>query len=307
VLHRVIAAAAAVCAAAVVSLAVASPAVAAPPVVSVTSPSYDAPGGTVMVVITVSNVPAGYTSTASAYVGGVWGSCDSFKWNSGLSGRASQKCYINLPNKAGSWVLGGFVTLTKPGSVRLIYRGYKIIKTQGYATSPVSASVRTQIAKCYNTANNVWLTFDDGYTSQANLNQIRAAGHYVENHTNTHASLNQVSNATVNSEIAYGQAANTSPRLLRPPYGAGAYTSRLYYLAQSRGYRLCHWSSDTSDWSGVSWRTIVNKAYYGDALTAPVGAGDPLLMHLTNTQTRYALPTLITRLRDKGLVFDRLR
>lgn len=327
-------AALAVCATAVLPVALASPAAAASPTVSVTSPSYDAPGATVMTVVTTTNIPAGYTATMSARVGSLATSCESFKWAHGAS--VSQKCYVNLPTRASTWTLAATAVLTRAGSPTLVYRGSKTIRTQGTVTSPVSAPVRTAISKCYNTTPNVWLTFDDGYTTAANLNsilatlkaynvrgrfflvgswarshtamvnQIKAAGHYVENHTNTHASLNQVSTTSVTSEIRYGQGADTNPKLLRPPYGAGAYTTRLYNLAQAQGYRLCHWSSDSADWSGVSAATIVNKAVRGDSLTAPVRAGDPVLMHLTNTQTRHALPTLIKALRAKGLVLDKL-
>jgi peptidoglycan/xylan/chitin deacetylase (PgdA/CDA1 family) len=200
----------------------------------------------------------------------------------------------------------------------------------------VSASVRASIKKCYNTSQNVWLTFDDGYTSQANLSsilntlrannvrgrfflvgswaranpsmvrQIRAAGHYLENHTNTHRSLDRISDAAVSWEIAYGQQANTSPKLLRPPYGDGVYTTRLYYLALRQGYRLCQWGTDTRDWAGTSAPAIVNKVVYGDRLTPPARAGSTVLMHLKNTQTRYALPTIIKELRAKGLTFEKL-
>lgn len=335
-LNRVVAAVA-VGAFAVLPVAIAAPAQAATPTVAVTSPSYDAPGATVMTIITVTNVPAGYTATMSARVGSWATSCESFKWAHGPGVAVSQKCYANLPTRAGTWTMIGTATLTRKGAPTLVYRGSKTVKTQGVVTAPVSAAVRALITKCYNTTPNVLLTFDDGYTSAANLNsilatlkaynvrgrfyllgtwarsrpamvtQIRRAGHYVENHTNTHPALSGVSNAVVDSQIRYGQAANTNPRLLRPPYGAGSYTARLYYLAQARGYRLCHWGSDTADWSGVSAATIVNKVVRGDAATAPARPGDSVLMHLTNTQTRYALPTLIRALRAKGLVLDRLR
>ena len=36
-------------------------------------------------------------------------------------------------------------------------------------------------------------------------------------------------------------------------------------------------------------------------------AGDLVLMHLSNNQSRYALPTMILALRAKGLSFNKLR
>ena len=207
------------------------------------------------------------------------------------------------------------------------------------ASGMVGASVRASIKKCYNTTQNVWLTFDDGYTSQANLssildtlsaynvrgrfflvgtwarshasmvNQIVAAGHFVENHTNTHTHthLNQISDAAVQTEIALGQPSNTSPKLLRPPYGDGAFTVRLYNIALEHGYQLCDWSTDTRDWTGASASIIVKRVVHGDRATPRAQAGDTILMHLKNTQTRNALSRLIKGLRARGLTFDQLR
>jgi peptidoglycan/xylan/chitin deacetylase (PgdA/CDA1 family) len=211
------------------------------------------------------------------------------------------------------------------------------VRTKGSVPYLVDASVQASIKKCYNTTRNVWLTFDDGYTSQGNLNsilqtlsyfnvrgrfflvgswarqhpdmvnQIKAAGHYVENHTNTHAHLGQIGDADVSSQIEYGQASNSSPKLLRPPYGDGMFTTRLYYLAQQQGYQLCGWSTDSLDYAGVSAAVIVNKVVHGDFTTPPARPGATVLMHLENTQTRFALPLLIPALLAEGLPFDKLR
>ena len=139
---------------------------------------------------------------------------------------------------------------SRPGApTRLYLRSTLTKEMKMTASGMVGASVRASIKKCYNTTQNVWLPFDDGYTSQANLssildtlsaynvrgrfflvgtwarshasmvNQIVAAGHFVENHTNTHTHththLNQISDAAVQTEIALGQPSNTSPKLLR--------------------------------------------------------------------------------------------
>lgn len=290
-----------------------------------------------MIIITVSNVPAGYSAAMSAHIYAVQATCDAFQWAHGPSTAVSQKCYMNLPAKVGYWTMVSTATLTKPGATPLVYSTTSIVKTSGQFTTPVSATVRNQITQCYNTTPNVWLTFDDGYSSQANLNsilatlkaynvrgrfflvgswaranpammnQIRAAGHYVENHTSTHKILNQATPAVANSEIVNGQRPNARPALIRPPGGAGSYTNLVYNLATSHGYRVCYWGSDTRDWSGVSAATIVNKVIHGDAITSPARAGDSILMHLSNTQSRYALPAMIKALRAKGLVLDKLR
>jgi peptidoglycan/xylan/chitin deacetylase (PgdA/CDA1 family) len=337
-LQRAIAAVS-VCSMAVLPLVAAQPAAAvATPRVSVASTGVDAPGGSVMVVVTVANVPAGWTATMYAGVGAWPRSCEPFTWRHGPGGTTvSQKCYANLPTKAGSWTLRGTATLTKAKSAPRAYWGSKVIKTEGPATLPVSAAVRKQVTNCSNTTKNVQLTFDDGFTSASNLNsilatlkannvrarffvigswaranpsmmkQIRAGGHYVANHTSTHPKLHSISDASVRSQIAGGVVATTNAKLLRPPTGAGAYTARLYWLARAAGYRVCYWGSDTRDWSGISASGIVTKVVRGDSETSPVRAGEVVLLHLSNTQSRYALPTMIKSLRAKGLTFDKLR
>lgn len=310
----------------------------AAPTVTVVTPGYDAPGGVAAAVVSVSHVPAGY-AVASLTVKGKGPaavSCVGASWVHG-GGTVSKKCFVTLPKTPGQWMVTGQAVLSKKGAVnRTVTSKERLLAAQGSVTSAVSASVRDQIERCYNTTRNVWLTFDDGYTSQANLNsilgtlraqnirahffligdwaranprmvaQIRAAGHYLENHSKTHASLNQISALSVRSEIAYGGPSNTSPKLLRPPYGAGALTTRLYHAAASQGFKLCHWTTDSSDWSGLDAAGIVNKVVNGDWVTEPARPGGVVLMHLNGRHTAQALPTVIKDLRARHLSFDTL-
>ena len=328
---------AAVCAAVALPLVVVSPAEASAPVVSMTPTAHNNPGGVAMVIVTVANVPAGYTPTLSARVGSWPTDCEPFTWRHGRKASVSQKCYVSMPKKVGYWTMTGTATLTRVGKSPRVYRTTDRVRTLGPFTYPVNATIRAQITKCYNTGKNVRLSFDDGYTSRANLNsilatlktynvrgqffllgswarsnpammrQIKNAGHYVGNHTDTHKILSHASGATAKSEIRRGQKPNTALRLIRPPGGAGAYTMRVYYQAKAQGYKVCYWGSDTRDWSGVSAATIVSKVVHGDAVTSPARAGDSVLMHLSNTQSRHALPTMIRSLRARGLSFDKLR
>lgn len=211
------------------------------------------------------------------------------------------------------------------------------VRTKGSVPYLVDARTRALIMRCFNTTKNVWLTFDDGYTSHANLNsiletlsrfnvrarfflvgswarqhpdmvnQMKRAGHYVEDHTNTHPHLGQISDAALASQVKYGQVSNSSPKLLRPPYGDAMFTTRLSYLASMQGYRVCGWGTDTLDYAGVSAAVIVDKVVHGDFITPPGRPGSVVLMHLTNTQARYALPIMIPEMLAKGLTFDKLR
>lgn len=89
-------------------------------------------------------------------------------------------------------------------------------------------------------------------------------------------------------DCANGQQPNTSPKVLRPPGGAGAYSVWSFTLAAAQGYRLCYWGVDTRHWSGVSAARIVNKVIHGDNRTPPARAGDVILMHMSNTPGRRA-------------------
>jgi peptidoglycan/xylan/chitin deacetylase (PgdA/CDA1 family) len=326
----------ALCAAGSLSLAVAPTAEAsAAPVVSVT-PLVDAPGSAAMTIVTITNVPAGWNVALTARVGTLPTSCE-FKWRHGPGIALSQQCYVTLPSKVGAWRLRGTATLTKAGRPSRVYAGTLTVHTAGSASSPVSAVIRAQITNCYTTTRAVRLTFDDGFSSRANLNsilatlkaynvkavffptgvwahshvamirEIKAAGQSLGNHTYSHPHLNGLSAAAFRYQVANGQQANTSTRLLRPPGGAGAYSVRSYKFAQAQGYRLCYWGVDTLDWSGVSAATIVHKVLHGDNRTPPARAGGSVLMHMSNTQSRHALPAIIKGLRAKGLALERLR
>lgn len=334
VLHKIIAAAAVFAAGVLPTLVAAQPAAAAAtPVVSVT-PLIDAPGSAAMTIVTVTNIPTGWTVNMSARVGSLPTSCE-YRWRHGTA--MSQQCYVTLPAKVGSWTLRGTATLAKAGSKARVYTGTLTVKTAGPATIPVSAAVRAQITNCYSTSGYVRLTFDDGFSSQSNLNsilatlkaynvkavffptgvwthanpamirQIKAAGQSLGNHTYSHPHLITLTNSAFRYQVANGQAGTTAPKLLRPPGGAGAYSARSYALAAAAGYRLCYWGVDTLDWSKVSSSVIVNKVLRGDNRTPPVRAGGAVLMHMSNTQARYALAPMIKGIRAKGLKLQPLR
>ena len=90
-------------------------------------------------------------------------------------------------------------------------------------------------------------------------------------------------------------------RLLRPPYGAGAFTTRLTALAASRGYGLCFWTVDTRDWAGSTTSQMVEKVRDGDAMTPPVEAGGVILMHLHGRHTAEGLQSVMDAVRARGL------
>jgi peptidoglycan/xylan/chitin deacetylase (PgdA/CDA1 family) len=302
----------------------------------VTGPSYDSPGSTVAVVVTTSSKPSGYAVRFQAKAAGVAGVCNGPKWHH--SAGWSQRCWVTLPSRTGTWTIAGRAVFTRTGSATVYSSyGYKSIATKGYYSAPVSATTRASIEKCWNTSNRVQLTFDDGNVGWTKLNSmlatlksynvrgrflptgqwaasnaskmtaIRKAGHVLGNHTYSHPALNSLSSSSIRWQISHGVAATSSPKLIRPPYGAGAYSQRVTNAATALGYRVCHWTTDTSDYAGVSATTIINKVINGDGVTAPARAGGVVLMHMSGTNTAAALPGLIRAMRDKGLILEPLR
>jgi peptidoglycan/xylan/chitin deacetylase (PgdA/CDA1 family) len=210
-----------------------------------------------------------------------------------------------------------------------------VLAAPALASSTVDAATRNRIIHGYNTTSNVWLTFDDcGSNAQfssilntlkkyhvkgrfflngtclpahpAMISRIKNEGHFLENHGYQHYDMTKMSDSQVLYQIDHGPKATSPIKLLRPPYGAGAFTTRLYNLAASRSYRLAFWSVDSCDWSGVSASTIISRIRSGGSgtrcgTTPKASAGGVVLMHVLGKHTAEALPGVITSLQARSL------
>lgn len=83
--------------------------------------------------------------------------------------------------------------------------------------------------------------------------RIIAGGHALGNHTNTHPCLADLSPGQIAEELgacrrAIESATKTTPRLMRPPYGAQRVDT--YVTSRALGYRVIHWSAAGVDWEG---------------------------------------------------------
>lgn len=326
---------------AVIALAVAT-AVSAPAdarSLDVSAPLHESPGGTVPAIVTAYGVPPRYGAAITASgTGGAVARCVGDVWLNRVRASASRKCYLHLPNRRGTYNVVGRARLTRDGhrAIALAGRGSRPIRATGYRSARRMPLERIRrIERCFNDTNRVWLTFDDGgnrsqvlailatlgrnnvrgrffFTgawasgNAALMRRIRRHGHLVGNHSQTHAALSQASRAEVAREITRGTRATTIPKLLRPPFAAGALTTRLEALAAARGYRLCRWTTDTYDWHGASPARMAERVRHGDYLTPPVGRGGNILMHASAPHTARGLQSIIDAVRSKGLALDRL-
>jgi peptidoglycan/xylan/chitin deacetylase (PgdA/CDA1 family) len=314
------------------------PPAAAAPHIGVSTVQYDSPGGTVPAIVTVYDVPRGSKVTISAAGGGAsTARCAGAVWQNPVRHTASRTCYLQLPTTPGSFTVRGTAKLTKDGVTRTVSgTGSRPDKADGTVSpAPMSPAAIREIERCGNTTDDVWLTFDDGGSATqvtsilatlkrnnvrarfffrgdwarqnpALFRKIKAAGHVVGNHTSTHPALSRMGKTSVGKQIDLGTAATGSPKLLRPPFGAGAFTTRLDQIARAKGYRLCRWTTDTYDWDGPSIDRMVERIKYGDYRSAPVTAGGVILMHGHGKHTASGLQQIINAVRAKKLTLQRL-
>jgi peptidoglycan/xylan/chitin deacetylase (PgdA/CDA1 family) len=307
--------------------------------IGVSSVQYDSPGAVVPSIVTVYNVPAGYaasvwaTGTAGAVV-----TCRGSVWLNRARQTASRLCYLQLPDKAGTYNLIGSGKVIKGSTVRRVSApGARAVKADG-KPSPIRMTPETilQIERCQNTTKNVWLTFDDGGSAAqvtsilatlkrnnvkgifffrgdwatknpALLTTITAAGHLLGNHTATHKALSRLSSKDVLNQLAFGTAATGTPKLLRPPFGAGAFTTKLQQDVLTKDYQLCRWTTDTYDWDGPTVKEMVERISVGDYRSPPISAGGNILMHGHGKFTAPGLQAIIDAVRAKKLTLQPLK
>ncbi|GAA3338307.1 hypothetical protein GCM10020358_46710 [Amorphoplanes nipponensis] len=307
--------------------------------IGVGAPQYDSPGGTVPTIVTVYGVPKSAKVAVSATgTGGSTVTCAGPVWRNPVRSTASRTCYLRLPATPGSYRVRGSAVVTTGRVVRKVSgTGSRPVVADGVASpEPMTPADLQRIERCGNTTGNVWLTFDDGgSTAQvtsilatlkrnnvkarfffrgdwarrnpALFRSIKAAGHVIGNHTATHPALSRMGRTKLVQQIGGGTAATGTPKLLRPPFGAGAFTTRLQNVARGQGYELCRWTMDTYDWDGPSAAVMAERIKYGDHRSPPVGAGGVILMHGHGKHTAAGLQRIIDTVRGKKLKLQPLK
>lgn len=186
--------------------------------------------------------------------------------------------------------------------------------------SRMSSAERSEILHLYYHGPRVRLTFDDCatqvrltgllnwlrhynvqaiffFTGQCMLahptyrTQISRAGQLLGNHSFDHRDYSRMTANQIYTEVRrHGSVIpTTSPKLCRPPYGAGAFSLRVYNALARAGCRPAYWTVDTRDWDGSSAGTIIRRVQFGDRTTPRVRAGGVILMHGTGPHTLQAL------------------
>jgi peptidoglycan-N-acetylglucosamine deacetylase len=163
-----------------------------------------------------------------------------------------------------------------------------------------NASTTTLLLGVLKTAGVRATLFNIGQNVAANPTLVaaeQAAGMWIGNHTYTHADLNSLSQAAIQSELTSTQqaivaAGGTAPTIFRPPYGN--HNATVDAVVAGLGLKLVTWDVDTQDWNGVSTASIVGTA-------STVAGGGLILMHDGFQTTRDAIPQIVANLTARSL------
>jgi peptidoglycan/xylan/chitin deacetylase (PgdA/CDA1 family) len=132
---------------------------------------------------------------------------------------------------------------------------------------------------------------------------IRADGHSLCDHSETHPALDRLPGDQVAAQIGAPAeycrlVTGTKPRFFRPPYGATS--PAVIEIAHAQGLRVLQWSVDPQDWTRPGVGTIVTR------VLRQVHPGAIVLLHdggSDRSQTVAALPIIIAALRARGYGF----
>lgn len=127
-------------------------------------------------------------------------------------------------------------------------------------------------------------------------------GYEIGNHGYKYVNYSELSNEEIKNQIQKSHAILTDltgkePKLIRTPNGD--FDSRVLEIADSLGYTVVMWDTDSKDWLTPGVDEIVNTVVNN---THP---GDIVLMHASDSakQTAEALPLIISKLRKQGYEF----
>ncbi|MCF6095285.1 polysaccharide deacetylase family sporulation protein PdaB [Microaerobacter geothermalis] len=99
------------------------------------------------------------------------------------------------------------------------------------------------------------------------------------------------------AEVILKEATGKKPTLLRTPNGN--FDKRVLTIAESLGYTVIQWDTDSKDWLSPGVEQIVNN------VIRSAHPGDIVLLHASDSakQTEQALPIIIDKLRQQGYTF----
>ena len=133
------------------------------------------------------------------------------------------------------------------------------------------------------------------------VKQLHDAGHKVQNHSNTHPHMPDLSREQMVAELKacnekIAAVTGETPVLFRPPYGD--YDNASIEATESIGMYTIQWDVDSLDWKdNASPESICHR------VTSKVKNGSIVLFHNDADHTPAALPNILKCLKDEGYEF----
>ncbi|MBR4173672.1 MAG: polysaccharide deacetylase family protein [Clostridia bacterium] len=131
--------------------------------------------------------------------------------------------------------------------------------------------------------------------------QISNAGHQIQNHSNTHPRMTNLSKTKMADEIntcneKIKKLTGVAPTLFRPPYGD--YDNMVVTVVEENNMKAIQWSVDSLDWQ----ETATADSIY-NRVTSKVKNGSIVLFHNDAEHTPEALPRILDKLKKDGYEF----
>lgn len=132
------------------------------------------------------------------------------------------------------------------------------------------------------------------------VKSLSNAGHSIQNHSNTHPNLPQLSKEGIEKEIVLcnekiRKITKKTPTLIRPPYGD--YSNPVIESVNKLGMYTIQWDVDSLDWKNLSADEIYNR------VTSKVQNGSIVLFHNAALNTPEALGKILETLTQEGYEF----
>lgn len=157
----------------------------------------------------------------------------------------------------------------------------------------------------YNIKCTFFITGENAIRNPGSVKMILQRGHEIGNHSYSHPHLRQLTADETRVEIEDCKTAmmiaadTTASPLFRPPYGE--YNSTSLTVADSCGYPwTLMWTIDTIDWNGTPAEAMINKVLTNSQ------PGAIVLMHVSGTYTKEALPKMIEGLHTQGYTLTKI-
>jgi len=133
------------------------------------------------------------------------------------------------------------------------------------------------------------------------VKSLADAGHQIQNHSNTHPHMPQLSREQMVDEIEscnkkIDNITGTCPTLLRPPYGD--YDNALIEVMTELNMNTIQWDVDSLDWKDSATPDSICQR-----VTSKVKNGSIVLFHNDADHTPAALPNILKCLKDEGYEF----